>query len=743
MRLRVQVQASGDPSSQPYSLRYQKNGSGGYVDVPVGGSVTPTLSYGASGGFAYSGTNPAPSYPSGITADSELVLIVGQKPSSANGGTVTTPTGWTLRASLTGSNDGNTGGYTTTLGADTGNCNIYVYTKDSVSGSESGTLTVTTGTNNVAWARIVRLQKSVPGTVSWAAATGKDTSAGSVSIATGALDLAAGDYLIGGMVIPTDVTTPSQFSAHALSQSGTTFGTVSEIGEADSTTSNDIGGYLIQAPVSSGSGTGAVTMSATAGGTTTNVRGPGFLLRARPVTVANEVYIAASANITAGGEATTQQLTAGSGSFTTGRMWDNENGSDSIDIGEDDFTELEFNLATQSPATDGDYFDFRVYAGGSPLDTYTVTPRWTIGGGPATYNDSVTESGSVSDALSSIATFPRSITEATTATDAIAAVGTFLRALTETIAPTDAISGGLSLSSSLAESVTPTDAMTGGSAFASSLAESITPTYAPSLAYATNPSLAESLTTLDTVASALQAVAALTEAVAATDAPTAARVTAPSLTEAVSAADTFTGGLALLASLSESTAVADTVASILAAVGALAESFTITDTQNADQAGVISVSMSESFTASDAVASALNALNALTETLTLSETVARAWITTAGLAESVTPTDLVSATRALAAGLTEAATLVDSVSSIGVFSVQIAEAAALIDAPQAAALLSAALGEAITPTDIVAAIAASYPGDPRRTFTVSGGRGLVVQAGDRVVVVTRNDRTVH
>lgn len=346
-----------------------------------------------------------------------------------------------------------------------------------------------------------------------------------------------------------------------------------------------------------------------------------------------------------------------------------------------------------------------------------------VAGGPVTYDVSISEATSAADAFASVATFARSVAEAVALADTPVGLGVFPRAL--------------------AESVTPTDAMTGGSAFASSLAESITPTYAPSLAYATNPSLAESLTTLDTVASALQAVAALTEAVAATDAPTAARVTAPSLTEAVSAADTFTGGLALLASLSESTAVADTVASILAAVGALAESFTITDTQNADQAGVISVSMSESFTASDAVASALNALNALTETLTLSETVARAWITTAGLAESVTPTDLVSATRALAAGLTEAATLVDSVSSIGVFSVQIAEAAALIDAPQAAALLSAALGEAITPTDIVAAIAASYPGDPRRTFTVSGGRGLVVQAGDRVVVVTRNDRTVH
>lgn len=382
LRLRVQVQGTGDPASAAYTLRYQKNGSGGYVAVPVGASVTPTLSYGAAGAFAYSATNPAPSYPAGITADSELVLIVGQKPSSANGGTVTTPTGWTLQASLTGSNDGNTGGYTTTLGADTGNCNIYVYTKDSVSGSESGTLTVTTGTNNVAWASIVRLQKSVPGTVSWAAATGKDTSAGSVSIATGALDLAAGDYLIGGMVIPTDVTTPSQFSAHALSQSGTTFGTVTEIGEADSSTGNDIGGYLIQAPVSSGSGTGAVTMTATAGGTTTNVRGPGFLLRARPVAVANEVYLATSSNIT-DGEATTAQLTAGSGTFDPGKMVDASN-SITLNLGDDRHTELEFSLATQAPAANGDYFDFRVYAGGSPLDTYTVTLRWTIGGGVTT-----------------------------------------------------------------------------------------------------------------------------------------------------------------------------------------------------------------------------------------------------------------------------------------------------------------------------------------------------------------------
>ena len=48
------------------------------------------------------------------------------------------------------------------------------------------------------------------------------------------------------------------------------------------------------------------------------------------------VYIAPSANITSGGEATTAQLTAPAGKttadFSVGRMWDDENGTDSVDI---------------------------------------------------------------------------------------------------------------------------------------------------------------------------------------------------------------------------------------------------------------------------------------------------------------------------------------------------------------------------------------------------------------------------
>ena len=383
--LRILTNATSDPASYAPTLRYQKNGSGGYTVVPVGATTTPTLSWGAAGTIAYSasgGTSVAPTYPSGITTLSALVLVVGQKPSSANGGTVTTPSGWTLRGSLTGANDGNTGGYTTTLGADTGNTNIFVYTKDTVSGSESGTLSVTVGTNNVCWANIYRVEASGAGTLAYSCGTGKDTSAGNVSIATGSMDITSGDFIIGGMVIPTDVTTPAQFSAEALSQTGTTFGTVTEIQEPDSATGNDIGGFLIYAPVSSGSGSGAVTMTATAGGTTTNVRGPGFVLRLRITGLSNDVYVTTSANITAGGEATTARLTAPSGKttadFVTGRRWDDENGSDSTDITTDDYSEHEWCLAIKSGLSIGDYFEFRAYAGSNAYDTYTLTPKWTV-----------------------------------------------------------------------------------------------------------------------------------------------------------------------------------------------------------------------------------------------------------------------------------------------------------------------------------------------------------------------------
>lgn len=105
------------------------------------------------------------------------------------------------------------------------------------------------------------------------------------------------------------------------------------------------------------------------------------------------IYIATSSNITASGDATTAQLNAPSGKstsdFVTGRMWDDENGTDSINITTDDYTELEWCLQAQSPAANGDIYEFQVWKADSPLHTYTLLPTWAIGtpaGSPITAN---------------------------------------------------------------------------------------------------------------------------------------------------------------------------------------------------------------------------------------------------------------------------------------------------------------------------------------------------------------------
>jgi hypothetical protein len=238
------------------------------VRLPVPGDIE----YIAISAVANSATNPTPTYPS-LTADDGLLLVVGQKPSTANGGTVTTPAGFTLLASKLAA-----GGYGATLGADTGNTNLYLYKKDTVTGSESGTLTITTGTNNVAWAFFIQV-RSNNGTYDFATSDAEDTSAGNVSLTFGAVDVAAADVLIGLMCSPTDIA--SGASAEAFTGTGLTTGTVSEIADFKIATGNDIGGLAAVATVTAASGSTAVTMTATIGGTSTNLRGPGLLVRVR------------------------------------------------------------------------------------------------------------------------------------------------------------------------------------------------------------------------------------------------------------------------------------------------------------------------------------------------------------------------------------------------------------------------------------------------------------------------------
>ena len=231
---------------------------------------------------AYGGaTTVTPAYPAGILATDVVLLFVGQKPSTANGGTVTTPTGWTLRDELLAA-----GGYGTTLTADQGNTNLRVYSWGTPVAGQTGNLTVTLGTNNVSWAFMVRIPTG-GGAPEYGSADGQrtttPTSPMSIALTNGATatDFQAGDLAIWAMCIPTDVTTPGQFSAQSVTATGATFATAVELNEPDSNTGNDIGGYSAYASVSSGSSTTAPTVTVTLTGTLTNVRGPVVLLRVR------------------------------------------------------------------------------------------------------------------------------------------------------------------------------------------------------------------------------------------------------------------------------------------------------------------------------------------------------------------------------------------------------------------------------------------------------------------------------
>jgi hypothetical protein len=235
---------------------------------------------------ALNGTTVTPAYPAGILATDVVLLFVGQKPGSANSGTNPAPSGWTLREELTGA-----GGYGATLGADTGNTNLRVFSWNTPIAGQTGNLNVSLGNSNVAWAFIVRIPTG-GGAISYGSADGQQT-ATPTSPMTNALtngatatNFESGDLAIWAMCIPTDVQTPAQFSNHLATATGATFAAGVEINEPDSTTGNDIGGFSAYASVTSGSSTAAPSITVTLAGTLTNVRGPVVMLRVREAPVA-------------------------------------------------------------------------------------------------------------------------------------------------------------------------------------------------------------------------------------------------------------------------------------------------------------------------------------------------------------------------------------------------------------------------------------------------------------------------
>jgi hypothetical protein len=468
--IRFLINGTNDPGSIAYTLYAQKNGSGGYIKVPVGASVTEaygTVTFGAIGTGANGSTSVAPSYPTGITADQYLTCQV----SSGGTGnpTPSTPSGWTLLGTST-TTDG-------TYGVDTGPRRITVFGKIA-DGSETGTLTVSITSGDSCRGTICRWTKA--GSGSWVvdAVAANDSGAHTgISMTAGAsLTWNTGDATMVANSQRVDSVTQS---SQSLTATGVTFGTRTNRAATAVTTGNDHRHTVDTfAAISSTSNvtaapTWAYTASAAASSASIIVR-----LREYTAPVTNDLYVATSSNITASGEATTARLTAPSGKstsdFVTGRIWDDENGSDSIDITADDYTEVAWCVKTQSPAVDTDYWEFKVYAGTSPFDTYTVTPKLTLSSAGATVTAS--DTFTVSDSAVSITQRLSVASDTNTPTDSSVSVTTRLSVATDTNTPTDSAISGVANTCIASDTVSFSDSAVNVSSLVAVAVDTNTPT---------------------------------------------------------------------------------------------------------------------------------------------------------------------------------------------------------------------------------------------------------------------------
>jgi hypothetical protein len=354
-RLRAIVNATGNPAPQRYQLEYRLSG-GTFAKVapfPAAGAVA-YVNYGTRANSA-GATSRNPGLPLGLSLGDIVFAIVGSKNNETHN---------SATAEWTKLNQQNSGtGWTVSL---------WYHIVD---GTDTA-ITVTWTTSVACFGQ------------SWAM-SGVDPNdpIGAVSVNTGTTS----PHTVTGF----NTTKPGSVSCmprHALDTTG--YGLQSgwtenrDNSSATGVTRNVIGGRDFDA---AGSATGNLSITGAAAAWVM------WLIELTPATPA--IVLSPSSNISDAGEATTAQLTppAGkAGSFTTGEINDVVNPADPVDIADNYYTELEWCLKATDVAQYGQVYEFRVTANGNPLNTYSVTPRWTIGiFAPSSYRSIGTNSGTL------------------------------------------------------------------------------------------------------------------------------------------------------------------------------------------------------------------------------------------------------------------------------------------------------------------------------------------------------------
>jgi hypothetical protein len=232
-----------------------------------------TIAFGAAGTKVAGGTSSiALGYPSSVGAGDMLVA-------TANGWTGTnivwiSESGWDFSGNITGGTASNNDDHSS---AARGDCKV-------AAGGESGTVTFDTsaagGGSSGTMFRYTKTASSWVTPTAFASAAGPNGNTTSYSATTGSLNLAAGDWVV--VIFGQGTDAANTFSSLSLSSSGITFGTITRRDTgAGSTGGVDGNCCVFDAPVTAGSGTNAVTFSATLA---TGSQGPTVIARLREAT---------------------------------------------------------------------------------------------------------------------------------------------------------------------------------------------------------------------------------------------------------------------------------------------------------------------------------------------------------------------------------------------------------------------------------------------------------------------------
>ncbi|MFI0718927.1 hypothetical protein [Streptomyces sp. NPDC021224] len=231
-----------------------------------------SISYFGAGVLVQDAASISPTYPASTVAGQLAVLVVVSGTSAES--TPSTPSGWTLAATLSGG-----GG---TWGSGTGPRRLTIFVRVLAGGDAAPTTAVPSGTGSLIAGQIHVLARSAGTGWRWTATAGVDASSGTGFSAPcpDTPTWAVGDMTLVGYALP--VSTAS-LTVEAVAATGITFGTMTERADAALTPGN-VGrvGVTTQA-VTAGSGTQAPTVAATLAAASTGVAG---VLRVREAAAA-------------------------------------------------------------------------------------------------------------------------------------------------------------------------------------------------------------------------------------------------------------------------------------------------------------------------------------------------------------------------------------------------------------------------------------------------------------------------